>query len=503
MPWSEIATYLWLLVPVAIYCAVAVVVQVLKARLPVIGAISPAIHLLALGLCLRLAVVYYLPPQVGGPLDPYSVALLIFAGMVLLFQTVEALVLGYFMGRLRNRKLPIVLRKAVLMVAYFVGALIIMHGYLHLNITSLVATSAVVSFVVGMAGQDLLGSILGGIALAVERPITKDNWVVIDGQEGRVVDVTWRRTRIETRDGDFVLVPNNLVMKGTITNFTMPDRRHRLRIKVGVHYRHPPNQVKASILAAARMCPEVLDSPSPSVFVRDFGDSAIIYRLNVWIDGLSRLEHISDEVRTHIWYQFQRDGIIIPFPIVTLHRQPPPADPKQAAAERAERILPHLRAAEVFAGMPPEALHQAAMTFHTATYGEGEVLFHQGDKGSSFYIILSGRASVIVQLADGTQTRLATLGPGDCFGEMSLLLDQNRTATVRLEEDSEVIEVRRDQFKDLVEAYPEVLDYLTRLVQERSRDNRELMALFTDQSEESRPGRMRAVLERIKSVLGL
>lgn len=503
MPWSDIATYLWLFVPVGIYCAVAILVQILKGRLAFIRAVSTAIHLIALGLCLRLAVVYYLPPSVGGPLGPYSVALLIFAGLVLFLQAVEALAVGYFMGRLQNRQLPLVLRKAVLMVAYFVVALIIMHGYLDLNVTSLVATSAVVSFVVGLAGQDLLGSILGGIALAVERPITKDNWVVIDGQEGRVVDVTWRRTRIETRDGDFVLVPNNLVMKDTVTNYTMPDRRHRLRIKVGVHYRHPPNMVKASMLAAAKMCSDVLDSPSPSVYIRDFGESSIVYRLNAWIDGQARREQISDEVRTHIWYQFQRDGIIIPFPIVTLHREAGQADEDRAAAERAERIAPVLRASPIFAGMPTEAVNQAAMSFGTATYGEGEVIFHEGDKGSSFYIILTGQASVIAHVGGGAQTRLATLGPGDCFGEMSLLLDQNRGATIRLEQDSELIEVQREQFKALVEDHPEALEYLTTLVEERSRDNKELMAMFADQTVESRPGRMRAVLGRIKSVLGI
>lgn len=503
MQWSELTTYLWLLLPVGIYGVVAVAVEVLQKRLPIIKTIKPAIHLIALGLGLRLAVLYFLPETWAKTIEPYSVALLVFAGLVLFIQLVEALTVGYLMGTLQKRNIPLVLRKAILLVAYFVVALIILHTYLDLDVTSLLATSAVVSFVVGMASQDLLGSILAGIALAIEKPIAKDNWVVIDGREGRVVDVTWRRTRIETRDGDFVLVPNALVMKDTIVNHTLPDRRHRLQIKVGVHYQHPPNYVKASMLRAAQASTDVLESPAPSVFLEDFDDSSITYRLNAWIDGMARIESIGDEVRTLIWYQFQRDGITIPFPIVTLHRKPAEPDAEQAAMARAERILPGLRASEIFAPLSPEALNQAAMGFKTAAYGAGEVLFHEGDAGSEFFLILSGRASVIAQVAGGAETRLASLGPGDCFGEMSLLLDQKRGATVRLEEDSELVVVQREVFTGLVADHPEFLEYLTKLVEERTKGNKEVMAMFAEQKAETPQGRMRAVLGRIKSVLGI
>lgn len=503
MQWADVTIYLWLLVPLAIYCVVAVAVQVLANRIPLIKTIKLALHLIALGLCMHLAVVLYLPDKWGKSLQPYSAALLIFAALVLLIQAVEALAIGYVMGTLQKRKIPIVLRKAILLMACFIVAMVILNAYLHLDVTSLVATSAVLSFVVGLASQDLLGSILGGIVLAVERPIGKDNWVVIDGMEGRVVDVTWRRTRIETRDGDFVLVPNSSVMKNTIVNFTMPDRRHRLRIVVGVDYRHPPNQVKEAILSAARRCSEVIDSPAPSVFLQDFDDSAITYRLNAWIDGLAGLERVGDEVRTHIWYEFKRQGIVIPWPIVTLNRPSSREDPEAAVAEHVRRVTPHLAASEIFAGVPRETLAHLARRMKASTYGAGEVLFNEGDEGSSFYLIMSGRASVIAQVEGGAQTRLATLGPGACFGEMSLLLDQKRTATVRLEEDSELLEADRAMFKELIGEHPDFLDFLTNMVAERQKGNRELMDSLAGTGPVEPQSRLRAVLGRIKSVLGL
>ena len=109
-------------------------------------------------------------------------------------------------------------------------------------------TSAVGAVVIGFALQDTLGNTFAGLAIQVEKPFRVDQWVRIGSLEGRVVEITWRATRLRTKSGDAVIVPNNIVSKEAITNFSEPAGPTRLDVEVGVSYQTPPNHVKAVIL---------------------------------------------------------------------------------------------------------------------------------------------------------------------------------------------------------------------------------------------------------------
>jgi CRP-like cAMP-binding protein len=292
-------------------------------------------------------------------------------------------------------------------------------------------------------------------------------------------------------------------MKDTITNFTMPDPRHRVRITVGAHYRHPPNAVKAAMLRAATQCPEVINNPAPSVFLEDFGDSSINYRLNAWITAYGSLERIKDDIRTHIWYEFEREGIEIPFPIRTLYRPRQEADFQAEREAQVARLVPILQKIDLLAGLSAEALAELAGRARVSTHGAGEVLFRENEPGHSVYILLSGRANVIKTLESGAQQRLASLEPGHCFGEMSLLLGEPRNATVQVQEDSEVVEMDSALFKSLIETYPAVLEHVTALVESRRNDNEKLRDMFARQQNATQQTRLSMVMNQIKKALGL
>ncbi|ADK84918.1 MscS Mechanosensitive ion channel [Desulfarculus baarsii DSM 2075] len=502
MDLQQLPGYLTMALPLLAYAAFLVVMHVGQRRLGALAALKVPLHLAALGLLLRVGAAN-LPTPWPARLLPYSEALIIFAGVVLIIRAVDAIGVGYLLARLQKRHVPHILRQGAILLADFIAALIVLRQYLNLDVTSLVATSAVVSFVVGLASQDLLGSVLAGLVIGVERPIAHGNWVNVNGMEGRVVDVTWRRTRIETRDGDFILLPNNVVMKDTVTNYTLPSPLHRVRVEVGAHYRHPPNQVKAAMIAAARQCPEVLAEPAPSVFLESFGDSSINYRLNAWTMDYGRQEAIRDEVNCLIWYQFQREGIEIPFPIRTLVAPPPEPSAHEQRQDQIERIVPLLLDSEVFQGVSAPDLLAVADRMNLLTFGAGEMLFNEGDHGDSLYLLAQGRAQVIKRTPEGGQALLATLEEGQCLGEMALLLGLPRTASVRLERDSRVVEIKADLFRELIRAHPSFLDHLSRLVDQRQRANQELAQALAQQKTADAAGGIGQILRKIKSALGL
>lgn len=498
----EVDNYLWLLLPLLALGAFMVLIEVLRRRAIFFHSLRVALYLLGISLAFELSL-WQMPPAWGQSLAPYGRALYIFTGLVFLIHITDGLLIGYFLGRIKKRHVPPILRKAGILTAYFISAMVILRSCLNLDVTSLVATSAVVSFVVGLASQDLLGSILAGIVIGVERPIVRDNWIHINDLEGRVVDITWRRTLLKTRDGDFVLLPNSEVMKKTILNHTLPDKLHRVTLKVGVHYRHPPNQVKNAMMAAASHCPYVLASPEPSVFLEEFGDSSINYRLNAWIRAYDKLEQIRDQINTHIWYQFKRRGIEIPFPIRTVVRPRPQKAPQEAMEEKIKRIMPLLEKTPFFETVPSDELWEIARRLKMGSYGAGEVLVRQGASGRSMFMIISGKAKVLAGTGAGQKHLVARLDRGDIFGEMSLLLGQPRNATVQLEEDSELIEFSPGLFKDMIERHSGLLEHLSALVESRQSENTELKAMFAREKIKTKEGRVSAILGRIKRVFGV
>src|SRR6476620_7453979 len=148
----------------------------------------------------------------------------------------------------------------------------------------LLTTSAVSAVVLGFALQDTLGNAFAGLAIQSEKPFHVGHWVRVGEFEGRVEEVTWRATKLRTKSGNFVVLPNNLVSKEAITNYSEPAAPTRLEVEVGASYLASPNAVKAAIAEALANAPRVLKAPAADVLLVGFADSAVTYRARFWVD---------------------------------------------------------------------------------------------------------------------------------------------------------------------------------------------------------------------------
>jgi len=157
----------------------------------------------------------------------------------------------------------------------------------------LLTTSAVGAVVVGFALQDTLGNAFAGLGIQSEKPFRVGHWIRVGEFEGRVNEVTWRATKLRTKAGNFVIVPNNIVAKEAITNYSEPAVPTRLEVEVGASYLSTPAEVKAAALEGLRQVSRILPLPAPDVLLHAFDGSAITYRVRFWI---SDYEH-DDETR--------------------------------------------------------------------------------------------------------------------------------------------------------------------------------------------------------------
>ena len=214
---------------------------------------------------------------------------------------------------------------------------------------SLVAGSAVVSIVIGLALQETLGNFFSGMVLQASVPFQPGDWIQIGDTEGRVLEMTWRAVTLLTNANNYVLIPNSSVAKEKIINYHSPTVATSVGVSVGLDYTIPPNDAKHVLIQAARDTLGVNANPEPSAALVSFDDSAITYKVFFWIAEPQKHGAIEQMVRTNIWYRLNQAGYGIPFPIRTVEfasseeTRRPPAGIQRRPPRRHQKEPPLLR----------------------------------------------------------------------------------------------------------------------------------------------------------------
>ena len=456
-----------------------------------------AYHAFAIAAAL-LAALHYGPKIIG--MQP------LWVGEVLPHLTAIALVLAAFPAvTLINRILwvhtgpngkvveaPRVLADTTGLLVFIAIALGMMHLVYGVKVPGLLAGSGVIAIILGLAMQDLLGNIFGGLSLYLEKPFKPGDWLRVENQDARVVEITWRSTRLLTNDDVMLDVPNATIVKNTITNYEKPTCRHALHASIGLHFDVPPTRAQAVLREATASVPGVVDSPKPVVHVREFQESSINYDIKFWIDDHRFAQRILSDVRSHAWYAVRRAGIEIPFPIVTLHRARSPDDSRKVARALATQAL---RNHKIFSFLNGDQIDDLVQHSEVVLFAPQEHIIEQAAVGDSMFLLVKGRAEVRVAHGDKSDV-VATFGPGDCCGEMSLLTDEPRSATIMALEEVDAVKITHSILTPLIHETPEVLNRLSELLAERQAANEQLFAAAMPAHEKR--ARQATILHRLR-----
>src|SRR5438093_13482369 len=277
------------------------------------------------------------------------------------------------------------------------------------------------------------------------------------------MEINWRSTRLRTNDAIYLDIPNNEMVSHTIVNLHYPTEIHAMRVRVGVEYKNAPNRVKDALFRAASTAEGVLAQPPVKIYLVDFADFAVTYEIKFYMGNHSRVNEIMDAVRTNVWYELKRQGITIPFPIRTLHVERKAARPVQEDQAEALSIL---RGEPLFECLSDEQLNHLIKQARLNYFGRGEPVIQEGSPGDSMFVLLRGEANVLVS-KNGSTIQVATLSAGDCFGEMSLLTGEPRSATVRADRDCYVMEIGKPTMAEVLRSAPSCLEQLSHLLAQR------------------------------------
>jgi len=333
------------------------------------------------------------------------------------------------------------------------------------------------SIALSLALGPTLGSLISGITLISERPFELGDWIDVEGSMGRVDQITWRSTRIITRDHHSVVFPNSMLASVKIVNLSRPEPRIRIRVEVGVHYRTPPLRARETLEEAVRGCPEVLDTPAPWARIKKYGDSSIDWEVLFWIEGAERLERIRAAASERIWYALDRAGIEIPFPIRNVIMRKEEWESARVAPEEAERRrrarnLALLRAVPVLGMLPPDALDRLAAAARDEVYLDGERIIVEGIPGDRMYVVAEGGAKVRIGRTGAQEVKL--VGPGDFFGERSLLTGAPRAATFVAAGTVRLASLGAEDLQPILRERPEFAEQMATLAAERKHRLEEL-----------------------------
>ena len=391
--------------------------------------------------------------------------------LLCLGRTAFLLVVEWFFRLRLKRPLPRIMAD-IIQVFIYLGVAFVIFREMGAELGSLLTTSAVLTAVIGLSLQETLGNLFAGLAIQAQRPFEIGDWIQVqDAQEnstGRVIEINWRATKLITNDRVEVIIPNGLLAKVPIRNYSQPSPISRRVVNVQGPYETPPHTVEAALIRAASGCRGVLAEPAPCTWVVKYADSGIEYSLLYFISDFENRAWIDSDVRRHIWYAFQRAGIGIPFPIadVRLH-QATELQSQRAEKEQFGDRLRMMRSVDFLEAIPSASLEDLARACKLSLYDSGEDIVRQGEQGAELFIIRSGAATVLVQSADGGSIEVARVGPGDVFGEMSLMTGEGRNATVRASVACEVLVIGHAAFAEVLERNPELLPRISEILANR------------------------------------
>lgn len=371
--------------------------------------------------------------------------------------------------------------------------------------TQLFTTSAIITAVLAFAMQDTLGNVLGGVALQLDNSLKVGEWVRIDEISGRVVDVRWRYTAIETRNRETIVVPNSWLMKNRFGVLRRPPDEP-LAWRRTLNFNIDPAAAPTTVISALQQAvfdahiEHVASVPPANAILVDTAAGYFRYALRYWLTDPQFDDPTDSMVRIHALAALARSGVKLGVPQEERLMVKENDNWRQANEKREmERRLLAVQRTSLFASLPPEEQLSLAEHLVHAPFVRGDTLTRQGAVAHWLYLIVQGEADVLVS-NEGADTRITTLRDGDFFGEMGMLTGEPRSATVIATTDVDCYRLDKVGFAKVLLTRPDMAKDISAVLAQRrqeldSRVKQAAQALPRPHSDD--------LLRRIKSFFGV
>ena len=217
-------------------------------------------------------------------------------------------------GRVNN-KLVSFFELTIKYIVWAVALLVIL-TLLNVNITPIIAAGGFVGIGITLAAQSVLGNLFSGLILATDQPFRLGDRVQVKEYIGDVINIGLRSCVIQTGDNRTMVIPNSVMEKEVVINYSVPDPRLKISIPFNIPYGIDTERIKDLLLEIstdiASNNPIVLTDPRPGVYFMDFGDYCLHFSLVVWINSYADRDSAVDLINCAVLERFNSEGIKIP-----------------------------------------------------------------------------------------------------------------------------------------------------------------------------------------------
>jgi small-conductance mechanosensitive channel len=379
----------------------------------------------------------------------------------------------------RKTATPGFARDLLVFVLYLVAAGGILREVLQVSLGQLLGTGAIAAAVVGLSLQEVLGNLFAGISLHLDPAFQEGDWVEITGNLrggpgretliGQVETMTWRTVQIRTENGDMDILPNRVIAQAVVTNLYVPSGLHRRTAKVIVE---PRPDLHLGIEKLTRALAGLPHHPHhrPEVVVHSSDLGGAVLEMRFWALGFRHGRQGTFQATRLACTVLPREGFRLmgphgPTPLVA-HSETTPG------LSLMGEIVHEL-------GLPDHWTEDLRPFLNYRHLAPGEGVIREGDPGNSLFAVHRGTLQVVraeerLEPYTGLFWKsLAELGPGQWFGEASLLTGAPRSATVVALTEAEIIILPKEGFEASLKREPEVLERLVDLMERRDQQGPE------------------------------
>lgn len=340
----------------------------------------------------------------------------------------------------------------ILIVAGYVAIVFSLLYKLGVNVTGIFATSAVATAVIGLALQDMLGNIAGGIALELEGGIRVGDYIRCAEWSGWVQHVRLRHTAITTSDGDTVILPNSQLTRSAVE---IRARVHRQYIALTMPYNVNPQEVIDAVEFALRSSPMpgVAETPAPGCVLLELNPNYVKYAAVVWLTRPGNETQAISVINVRLYFALRRAGL--PTSEIT-HL----LEMKATGGASSEKLNPVdvLRRTPILRLLSDSDLFELGSYLHHVSFAPGEHIIRQGDGGASMYFVVAGQVAIEYRSPDGADSRISVVESGDFFGEASLLTGEKRNASAVAQSRVDCYRLDKEGLQHVVGRRPELAE---------------------------------------------
>lgn len=400
---------------------------------------------------------------------------------VLLNQFIHAVIWEGVVAKRSTRPVPKLLKTISSFLLLCIFTTLLFTTVFERSLTGVLAVGGGLSLIIGIALQSMISDVFSGLAINIDQPFRIGDFIRLNNRRlgdeeiiGRVVSLNWRTTRLEKTDGTLVILPNNLFSMMVLTNLSLPRPESRFELSYCIDFASESTRVVKILQAAVTSVPTVLSDPPPKVRIDFVDDQGVHYLIRYWIDPREgsplRARHgVNSAVLRHLRFA----GISIAYERNDIYFAPMPPREVDLSSHLDELIA----RVPLFTSLSKEGVSQLVNGLKSHRLSQGSEIVHAGDAGDSMYLIAEGVLEVNLDLKTSDHVRVATMSPGDYFGEMSLMTGDPRSATVSAVTDALVYEIEKSVLDPLLRAHPSLPEEIAQTISSRDIHREKIIAM--------------------------